>query len=458
MVNKLKQVLVVPEELSKDYVVKVSSLSKCYQIYNAPRDRLKQFIVPRVHQVIQPLKKIFHFSQNHESDYPGPIFYREFWGLRDVTFQVKRGETVGIIGRNGSGKSTLLQIICGILSPTKGCVETVGRVAALLALGAGFNSEFTGRENVLISGKILGLHQDELMERFEEIVSFADIGEFIEQPVKTYSTGMFARLAFAVAINVEPDILVIDEVLSVGDAGFQLKCMTKMEELKDRGTTILFVSHDTSSIIRLCNRVILLEKGKRLLGDHNVLECVKMYEQLTRNTLYGMGPKNVKHESQNYKKELQGISEMRFGSREAEYLSIDIISCDGNSQVTFYSGEPIEIRATIQSHREISSAASGLTLKTKTGVVVWGDNTNFARTPLELKPGITLLSYRFHLNIPAGEYFLYIGLADISTDRKELDQRWPVRKITVVSDRQMLGYVYAPAQITAKYIGELSST
>jgi lipopolysaccharide transport system ATP-binding protein len=234
---------------SDSFAVRVEGLGKCYQIYDRPQDRLRQAIVPRLQAITGRT--------------PGR-YYREFWALRDVSFEVGRGETVGIIGRNGSGKSTLLQVICGTLAPTTGLVQTRGRVAALLELGAGFNPEFTGRENVYMNGTVLGLSQEEIDARFDDIAAFADIGDFIEQPVKHYSSGMYARLAFAVAISVEPDILVVDEALSVGDEPFQRKCFARMEQIKSDGATILFVSHSAATVTQLCDRAVLLDRGVQL--------------------------------------------------------------------------------------------------------------------------------------------------------------------------------------------------
>ncbi|MGA2526728.1 MAG: ABC transporter ATP-binding protein [Smithellaceae bacterium] len=231
---------------SNDIAIRISNLGKCYQIYDTPRDRLKQFVAPRLQRL---------FGQSPKQ------YFREFWALKDVSFEVKKGETVGIIGRNGSGKSTILQSICGILTPTIGKVETNGRISALLELGSGFNPEFTGRENVYMNAALLGLSRDEIDNRFDDIASFADIGEFIEQPIKTYSSGMFVRLAFAVAVTVDPDILIVDEALSVGDIRFQLKCHRKFEEFREKNKTILFVSHSTSDVVRLCNRAIWLDNG-----------------------------------------------------------------------------------------------------------------------------------------------------------------------------------------------------
>ena len=235
---------------ANNIAIKVENLSKCYQMYAAPRDRLKQFVLPRLQRLAGQM----------------PCqYYREFWALKDVSFEVKKGETVGIIGRNGSGKSTLLQMICGTLNPTSGSVQTNGRIAALLELGSGFNPEFTGRENVYMNAAVLGLHQDEIDARFDDIAAFADIGDFIEQPTKTYSSGMLVRLAFAVAVNVDPQILIVDEALSVGDELFQRKCFSRIEAIKQHGATILFVSHSGSAIVELCDHAVLLDSGEKLL-------------------------------------------------------------------------------------------------------------------------------------------------------------------------------------------------
>ncbi len=234
---------------SEEIAVRVSNLSKCYHIYDRPPDRLKQSTLPKLQRVIGKTPR---------------QYYREFWALKDVSFEVKKGETVGIIGRNGSGKSTLLQIICGTLAPTSGTVETNGRVAALLELGAGFNPEFTGRENVFLNAAVMGLSQEEIQARFDSIAAFSDIGDFIEQPIKTYSSGMVVRLAFAVAINVDPQILVVDEALSVGDELFQRKCFSRIEAIRNRGSTILFVSHSAATVVELCDRAMLIDAGEKL--------------------------------------------------------------------------------------------------------------------------------------------------------------------------------------------------
>ncbi len=230
----------------KNLAIRASHISKRFEIYEAPHDRLKQFVFPKINKLAGRKQK---------------NYYREFWALRDISFEINQGETIGVIGRNGSGKSSLLQIICRTLSPTTGFVETRGRIAALLELGVGFNQEYTGRENIYLNGAILGLSKAEIDARFDDIAAFADIGNFIDQPVKTYSSGMYVRLAFSISINVAPDILIIDEALSVGDARFQAKCMKQIKNIQQNGTTILFVSHDVSAVRILCERALWLDSG-----------------------------------------------------------------------------------------------------------------------------------------------------------------------------------------------------
>lgn len=245
-------------------IISATDLSKHYLMFKRPEDRLKQMIVPR-------LKSVF---TGRRDDY-----YTIFNAVRHVSLEIKRGETVGIIGRNGSGKSTLLQMICGTLQPTSGTLDVRGRIAALLELGAGFDPDFTGRENVYMNGAIIGLSKAEIDERFDTIAAFADIGQFIDQPAKTYSSGMYVRLAFAVAINSDPDILVVDEALSVGDEAFQRKCFARIEEIQARGATILFVSHSAQSVVKLCDHAVLMDAGEAILQGSPKL-VVSQYQRL----------------------------------------------------------------------------------------------------------------------------------------------------------------------------------
>jgi lipopolysaccharide transport system ATP-binding protein len=307
--------------MSSEIAIKVENLSKCYFIYNHPRDRLKQFILPRLQRIVKRTSK---------------SYYREFWALRNVSFQINKGETIGIIGCNGSGKSTLLQIICGTLNPTSGSVQTNGRIAAMLELGSGFNLEFSGRENIYMNGALLGLSIEEINDRYNDIVAFADIGEFIEQPVKTYSNGMFVRLAFAVQANVDPEILIVDEALAVGDAHFVHRCMLRFHELKRKGTTILLVSHDASSVKRLCDRALWLNRGHlSLLG--NVIAVVDEYLQ----DLFGIKTKNKIQQTISLNSEIntakhsQKLSEKvqfgdgRFGNRKLEIIKMILTDKNG---------------------------------------------------------------------------------------------------------------------------------
>ena len=308
---------------SKEIVISVKNLSKYYEIYEQPIDRLKQFLLPRIQKFFGKKPK---------------KYLREFLALNDISFNVKKGETVGIIGKNGSGKSTLLQIICGTLSPTNGVVEITGRVAGLLELGSGFNPEFTGRENVYINAGILGLTKKETDNRLEEIVSFADIGEFIDRPVKTYSSGMYVRLAFSVAVHVDADILIVDEALSVGDAFFQAKCISRMRKIVDSGTTVLFVSHDINSVKALCNRTLWLDHGiGRAFGEtFNVSQAYAKDWIKKANAQHLLTDEDVDEEihevptidnqKDNFKLDRSLRFSERSGTGEAKYLAFQCMS------------------------------------------------------------------------------------------------------------------------------------
>jgi lipopolysaccharide transport system ATP-binding protein len=250
--------------MSSNIAISVKDIRKSYQIYHQPKDRLKQAIFPK-------LGRLFGQSERN--------YFSEFWALKGVSFEIRKGETVGIVGRNGSGKSTLLQIICGTLSPTEGELRASGRIAALLELGSGFNPEFSGRENIYMNAALLGLSKEETDARYDDIVRFADIGDFLDQPVKTYSSGMAVRLAFSVAINADPEILIVDEALSVGDELFQRKCFARIEAIKKLGATILFVSHSGGTVIELCDRAILMDAGQSIaIGDPKTI--VATYQKL----------------------------------------------------------------------------------------------------------------------------------------------------------------------------------
>lgn len=412
--------------MSSEISIKVENIRKCYQIYDKPRDRLKQYLLPRLQRL----------SGQRQQRY-----FREFWALNDVSFEIRKGETVGIIGRNGSGKSTLLQVICGTLNPTAGSVATHGRIAALLELGAGFNPEFTGRENVYMNGAVLGLSKEEIDQRFDRIAAFADIGEFIEQPVKSYSSGMYVRLAFAVIAHVDAEILVIDEALAVGDAVFTQKCMRFLRKFKERGT-LIFVSHDMGSVLNLCERVVWLHGGNlRKMGPAK--EISEEYYQYTLQEIYG------KNES------LQSLESLRsaemaadrpgnsaqedvsppfvdYGARVSvaenlneangwktgagEIVSIQWHSLQSGRDEVLQGGEMIRMVITAKVAQDLARPILGFMVKDRLGQDLFGENTlPFTDSnPRPVSAGSTLKSeYVFRLPmLPNGQYTVMASLAD----------------------------------------------
>ncbi|WP_167496450.1 ABC transporter ATP-binding protein [Desulfopila sp. IMCC35006] len=324
--------------MSSDIAIRVVSICKRYEIYNTPRDRLKQFFLPSMQRL----------TGRHPLQY-----FKEFWALRDVSFEVKKGETIGIVGRNGSGKSTLLQVICGTLFPTSGSVETDGRIAALLELGSGFNPEFTGRENVYLNGAVLGLGNKEIDMRFDEIVAFADIGDFIEQPVKTYSSGMYVRLAFAIQANVDPEILIVDEALAVGDPAFVHRCMDRIHTLQAGGTTILLVTHDSLAVKRFCSKAYWLDRGTlRLSGESNDVVDAYLHELFDN---VSSTVKTVTAESNwNYSENGEFIWETtipnqdrRLGDLTAKVIGLAIYDINGQKISATQSNEKVLLRFSV---------------------------------------------------------------------------------------------------------------
>lgn len=430
------------------FAIRVSGLSKTFPVYAKPHDRLKQMLLPR-------LRRWFGFQPKQ--------YFREFQAVKTVSFDIEPGQTVGIIGRNGAGKSTLLQMICGTLAPSAGEVETTGRIAALLELGAGFNPEFTGRENVYMNGAILGLSREEIDRRFEEIVAFADIGDFMEQPVKMYSSGMYVRLAFAVQACVEPDILVVDEALAVGDIGFQYKCFKRMELLKQRGVTILMVSHATSSILEYADRCIVLDRGELIQDTPDVLAAVLAYEKgLLAQTRAAMAPARadrgqVELRTQGELVAIQqsdwnrALGEKRFGSGRAIIERLVMCKGDGTELMDhplLKPNEELVFRFYLVASEAISNVVLGVSVSSARGGDIWGDNNLNAHQTLDLKPGVNEVEYRVKLPLSTGEYLVHCGLACFTQgDREELDQRRPVSYLRYWSARDQVGVVYAPVQI-----------
>lgn len=409
-----------------DVAIKIENLTKKYKIFDKPADRMKEALNP--------------FGKRYSKD---------FYALNDVSLTINKGETVGIVGKNGAGKSTILKIITGVLTPTSGSVQVNGKIASLLELGAGFNPEMTGRENIYLNGILMGYSREEMEQRVQEIVEFADIGEFIDQPVKMYSSGMFARLAFSVNIAVEPDILIVDEALSVGDFMFQFKCMQKFKELQEKGTTILFVTHSSQQIINVCNRAIYMKDGEVKADSYDVENVIYQYEKNTRKS--SATNKNIddnKNENLDYEIIVNtDVNEKRFGSHEAIIREVEIYqhNSKGDKNELLYSGKETVIKYKIISKRNIDSAVIGMSLKNIEGVVIWGTNSLNMKNKMTLKKGLNILTIKMNLNIVSGDYLLYCGLADISgKERIELDQRWPIKKINIINDIENYeGYVYS---------------
>lgn len=322
-----------------EVVIQVDNLGKSYHIYNTPKDRLKQALWQGRRQ-----------------------YYREFWALRNTSFEVKRGETLGIIGRNGSGKSTLLKMICETLTPTEGSVQTRGRIAALLELGSGFNPEFTGGENIAINARLLGLSEKELEGKFDEIVNFSEISQFIDQPVKTYSSGMFVRLAFAIACHSDPNILIVDEALSVGDFAFQNKCITRIKKLQSEGLTLLFVSHDLSTLQLICNRAIWIHEGKvKQVGDP--VQISQEYYAMTTNKK----PKETDIKNKIIPQQSTGMGEFI----EAELVP----SLNIGSDAYYHLGSNIRIKFTIRALQDLESCVFNISVYSNDGTWMIGQTS-----------------------------------------------------------------------------------
>jgi lipopolysaccharide transport system ATP-binding protein len=403
--------------MCSDLAIKVDNLSKCYQIYDRPQDRLKQSIFSGINRL---------FGRSHQQ------FFKEFSALKDVTFEVKRGETVGIIGRNGSGKSTLLQMICGTLNPTEGSIEIKGRVAALLELGAGFNPEFTGRENVFTNGALLGLAREEIEQKFDSILAFADIGMFIDQPVKTYSSGMFVRLAFAIAANLEPDVLIIDEALAVGDMAFQAKCMARIRFLMNRGTTVLFVSHDLGTIRNICQKVLWLKGGQqveygepKLVVDAYVREMneelnqsvdtkdafINSFNEGTDSEINQVSAISIKMPSMPF---AQGYKQ--YGNGKAVITDLLLFDSEDNVIEVMDLHAEFRIRVKIQCIEDIATPAVGFTFRDLKGnQIIGGLNTNFSHEKISsFESGEEYLVEILGKNcLTQGVYTLTVGVEDV---------------------------------------------
>lgn len=383
--------------MTEDIAIHVNNLSKVYKLYNAPSDRFKE--------TFHPFRKKYH---------------HDFYALRDVSFEVRRGETIGIIGKNGSGKSTLLKVLTGVLTPSAGTVNIHGTVSALLELGAGFNPEFTGIENVYLSGTIMGYTREEMAGKIDDILSFADIGEFVNQPVKMYSSGMFVRLAFAVAVQVEPQILIVDEALSVGDIFFQAKCMLRMKNMIDNeGTTLLFVSHSMDAVKSLCKRSILLNNGEILLDGKSSDAVEKYFEMkvgaeqmiLDNNT---MGRKNTSFKSGNPDESFMIPSEdflktssfQRIRNGKAEFVNICLLDEEEKKTNNVKFGQGVILRMVLRAYEDIYDLGYGYHIRDKNGTEVIYGSASIEEKRLEnIKKGdVFVIDWKFTLQLLQGSY------------------------------------------------------
>ena len=399
-------------------MVIVHNVSKLYRLYDRPADRILEAVS-------------LNRWQRHQ----------DFWALRDVSLSIERGETLGIVGPNGCGKSTLLQIICGVLEPTTGRVVKQGRVAALLELGAGFNPEFTGRENVYLNGEILGLPRPEIEQVLPEIERFADIGEFIDRPVKTYSSGMYVRLAFSTAINVSPDILVVDEALAVGDAVFANRCVRKFEEIKKRGVTVIFVSHDLSLVKLISDRAIFLMGGhveaegepshviNRYIGV--VLERQKAFLDAERE------PSKIQ-------------ATFRHGDRMAEVIGVELAGRDGAPARVLESGEPVTVRVTSKFYADQPDPMVGIMIRTRIGMDVFGTNTKLEKLSLGHCRAGDILSVDFHFNCWLAPQEYTLTIATQHPDGSSHDWLDEALAFTVVAPRYTAGVANLHARAVAR--------
>ena len=405
--------------------IRVTNVNKIYKLYDTSLARFKDAL-----------------------GLPGKLGYREHAALHDITLEIKKGETVGIIGTNGSGKSTLLKIITGVISQTSGDVEVDGRISALLELGAGFNSEYTGIENVYLQGTMMGFSKEEIAKKMDAILEFADIGDFVNQPVKTYSSGMFVRLAFAVAINIEPEILIVDEALSVGDVFFQSKCYRKFEEFKELGKTILFVSHDLSSITKYCDRALLLNKGIKVM-EGTPKEAVDRYkmalvqqeeEQRRQNTSLWQ----QKHEGEHWRDALPVNPEtLEYGDKKAEIMDFAVIDKTGKISNVIEKGDLFTIKMKVLFKEHVAEPIFAFTLKNLMGIEITGTNTMLEHVAVEpQKEGdIRIVSFTQRMMLQGGEYLLSFGCTGYEQEEFKVHHRlYDVCSLAVISEKNTVGY------------------
>jgi teichoic acid transport system ATP-binding protein len=432
--------------MENDIAIKVTDLEKVYKLYDKPSDRLKEAL---------------HIGRGKH--------HTEHRALKGVNMTIRQGECVGIIGTNGSGKSTILKIITGVLSPTAGEVEVNGRISALLELGAGFNMEYNGIENIYLNGTMIGFSKKEIDQKLDEILAFADIGDYVYQPAKTYSSGMFVRLAFAVAINIDPEILIVDEALSVGDVFFQAKCYHKFEEFKEMGKTIVFVSHDLSSISKYCDRVVLLNQGVKL-GEGAPKQMIDTYKQvlvgqytptesegerlLDDEQLRAMAAKGVdgskldgRQQDGTAENRITGLTEnpdrLEYGSKKAQITEYYITDEKGTRTAAILKGSIFSIHMRVEMTERIAAPIFAFTIKNVRGTEITGTNTMFEKAFLDsVEAGDTKeITFTQEMNLQGGDYLLSLGVTGYEEDDFTVYHRlYDVLSVTVVSDKDTVGF------------------
>lgn len=426
--------------------ITVKDVTKIYKMYDKPIDRLKESLHPR-----------------HKE------YHKKFYALNNLSFEVKKGETVGIIGTNGSGKSTILKIITGVLSPTTGTVEVEGSISALLELGAGFNSDYTGIENIYMNGTMMGFSRKEMEAKLQDILDFADIGDFVYQPVKTYSSGMFVRLAFALAINVEPEILIVDEALSVGDVFFQSKCYRRMEEIRQKGTTILMVTHDMGSIIKYCDKVVLLNRGN-FVAEGAPGHMVDLYKKILANQMdslkeeleemsdfSGEGAKGREHPRRHQEGLMKdkltiNMNRTEYGDGRAEIYDLGLFDERGNLTNLLLKGENFTIKEKIRFYAPIQSPIFTYTIKDKKGTDLTGTNTMFEGADIKpVKAGDEYeVCFTQKMNLQGGEYLLSMSCTGFELGEHVVYHRlYDVANITVISNKNTVGVYDMESQVEA---------
>ncbi|HKG48106.1 MAG TPA: ABC transporter ATP-binding protein [Pyrinomonadaceae bacterium] len=420
--------------------VRVDSVSKQYRIYDRPADRLKETL-----------------TRGHWKA------HREFWALKDISFEVEAGTTTGIVGPNGSGKSTLLQIITGTLEPTHGSVSIEGRVAALLELGAGFNPEFTGIENIFMNAALMGLSKSETEQLLPEIASFAEIGDFIYQPLKTYSSGMYIRLAFAAAVAVAPEILIIDEALAVGDAVFQHRCMRRIKEMQEKGTTILFVSHDPGAVRALCNRAILLNQGEKI-AEGTPSDVLNRYQKIIMarqqayeaNVAVADRPATGDEFSERQTTPLTYV--YRHGDRSAEVLHVELLNSALRATELVETGELLVVRIVYVAHADLDDTVCGFLIRNRHGIHIYGTNTELQEVPFERVKRGELTEVTFEFNCWLAPEMFSLCVAVHSSGGVSFDWLDGCLFFRVMSATKMEGVANLNATATAKRLAGYSES